>query len=110
MLAAGLNLIIDLLLVKQIGIYAASVSTLISYLFLSVYRMIDIQKFQIVKYNIRTITFSLAILCILSSICWINQIYTNIFNLLFGMVFAAIINKKIVNNIVCLMVKKIKRG
>lgn len=110
MLAAGLNLIIDLLLVKQIGIYAASVSTLISYLFLSVYRMIDIQKFQIVKYNIRTITFSLAILCTLSSICWINQIYTNIFNLLFGIVFAAIINKKIVNNIICLMVKKIKRG
>lgn len=41
---AILNLIIDLILIKFIGIWAAAISTMISYIFLAVYRYIDIKK------------------------------------------------------------------
>lgn len=43
-LGAILNLIIDLILIKFIGIWAAAISTMISYIFLAVYRYIDIKK------------------------------------------------------------------
>lgn len=45
-LAAACNLVIDLVFVHKIGIFAASISTLVSYVFLTIYRMVDVQKFQ----------------------------------------------------------------
>lgn len=39
-IAALLNLLIDIAFVKVIGIYAASISTLVSYMFLFIYRTI----------------------------------------------------------------------
>ena len=50
MLAAACNLVIDLLLIKKAGIYAASLSTMLSYLFLIVYRMADVRKMQNIYY------------------------------------------------------------
>lgn len=44
MVAAIINVTINLLLINKIGLYAASISTLISYLAISVYRYIDIKK------------------------------------------------------------------
>lgn len=43
-LAAFINLIVDLVLVKSVGIYAAVISTLVSYLVLLLYRYYDINK------------------------------------------------------------------
>lgn len=44
-LAATINLIINISLIKYIGLYAASISTLISYMLLSLYRIKDIRKY-----------------------------------------------------------------
>ena len=94
--AAAANLIIDLLLIHFIGLYAASISTFVSYLFLIVFRMIDVKKFQPMKYQMKKIAvYSLAIvaMCVIS---FINNFYMNLFNLVFGVAFAFYINRKIV--------------
>lgn len=44
--AAVINVVIDFALIPFIGLYAASLALLVSYLFLWVYRMLDVQKFQ----------------------------------------------------------------
>ena len=44
--AAAINLVFDLVLIPVIGLYAASLALLVSYLFLWIYRMLDVQKFQ----------------------------------------------------------------
>lgn len=44
--AAVINVVIDFALIPHIGLYAASFALLVSYLFLWVYRMLDVQKFQ----------------------------------------------------------------
>ena len=60
-IAAIINLGIDLILIHQIGIFAASISTLISCAFLALYRMYDVQKIQKISYDmsrfIKTPTF-----------------------------------------------------
>lgn len=56
MIAAVLNIIINLLLIKSIGLYAASISTLIGYLVTMIYRIVDTKKYLKIKYNIKQYT------------------------------------------------------
>lgn len=88
MMAAVLNLLLDLLLVNWIGVYAASVSTLISYVVLVVYRMIDILKFQKVYYNIKKMTLLLIILSFMCSLGWKNNLALNLCNIVLGITVA----------------------
>ena len=44
MVAAAINLIVDILLVKVVGIYAAPISSICGYMVISIWRLIDINK------------------------------------------------------------------
>lgn len=106
MLAAALNLVIDLVCVNMIGIYAASISTLVSYLFLFIYRMINVNKFQKIKYNIPKM---IGCFFVLVGMCWLCQMHTMfavISNVLIGMVFAIVINRKMIKTIVIFIKEK----
>lgn len=99
MLAAACNLLIDFALVKSIGIYAASISTLVSYMLLAFYRMHDVKKFQTVSYKYKKVIVCLAILVSMCVICWINNFSLNIVNFIIGCVFAVFLNRKLVKDI-----------
>ena len=106
-IAAAINLIIDLLFVNIIGIYAGSVSTLVAYLFLTFYRMLNVRKFQKIRYKwhkIVLLNIGLIIMCIL---CWMNVLITNVINFIIGLLFAFIINKKLVVKVLQLIKKKL---
>ena len=107
-LAAACNIMIDLLLVTRIGIYAASVSTLISYLLLAVYRMIDVIKIQEISFNYRKILICLLVLFGMSGICWVNKTITNGLNMIIGFVFAYILNQKTVKGLVNAVLSRLK--
>lgn len=66
MFAAAINLIIDLGFVNVIGIWAGSISTMVSYLILLVYRMINVQQFQRVSFKIKNILIGLFFIIIMS--------------------------------------------
>lgn len=108
-IAAAINLIVDLALVDSIGIYAASVSTLLAYMFLAVYRMRNVLNFQYIKYNLGNIfcyvTF-LVIMCILS---WFDKLYLNILNIILGILFAVYINRELIKKIIIIGKSKIKK-
>ncbi|MCM1496845.1 MAG: oligosaccharide flippase family protein [Clostridium sp.] len=99
MIAAVLNVAVDLILVRHIGIYAASVSTLLSYMFLVFYRMRNVLHFQYIRYryvNIFAYIACLAVMCILS---WIGGIFLNVLNVIIGVVFALWINRRLIGRI-----------
>ncbi|MHA9740499.1 lipopolysaccharide biosynthesis protein [Robinsoniella peoriensis] len=52
-LAAVINIIVNLLLIKYLGLYAASISTFIGYFVTMIYRIIDTKKYLNIKYNIK---------------------------------------------------------
>lgn len=93
--AAAINLIVDLLLVSLIGITAASLSTLISYFALVVFRMINVRKFVKIKYNYKKIVVYLAILILMCVVCFFRNPYLNIVNFVVGMVMFVILNRKL---------------
>lgn len=95
-LAAMINLLIDFLLIKKIGIYAGSISTLVSYIFIVYFRMFDLKKYYTIKYNYKIIIIINICLIAMSIICYINKLYLNIINICFSIIFSICINIELI--------------
>lgn len=105
-LAATCNLVIDLVFVHKIGIFSASISTLVSYVFLTIYRMVDVQKFQKVKFNTGRFCLLNALLVLMCTICWIDTVVLNVLNIILGCIIAVVVNRKIMKSILLTLKKK----
>ena len=108
-LAAACNLVIDLVFVHKIGIFAASISTLVSYVFLTIYRMVDVQKFQKVKFNTGRFCLLIVLLVLMCAICWIDTVALNVLNIILGCIIAVVVNRKIMKSILLTLKKKMKK-
>ncbi len=94
-ISAIINLIIHFCLIKFIGLYAACISTLISYMVMAIYRYIDSKKYANYKLDIKNIII-FTIIFILSYIMYlINNIFINTINLIIALVYIFIVNKYI---------------
>ena len=96
MLAALCNFVVDLALIRYIGLYAASGSTLISYAFLFAYRMADVRKLVAIRYNVWQMIFTMSFLIVESALCYINSFYTNCVNVVLGTIIFLVLNKELV--------------
>lgn len=105
MIAAALNLLIDVITVKKIGIWAGSVSTLAAYLFLYFYRMIDIQKIQKIPIDIKRQLLQLFLMTGMLVLCFLKNSVLDSINILIGIGCFVLCNK----NYITLFMRKIKR-
>lgn len=79
---AIINIVINLLFIRKIGIYAASISTLIAFLIIFIYRAVDVKKYIKIKYDLKEILFGIILLIVLISLFYINTIVSMIIGLL----------------------------
>ncbi|MEI3046521.1 MAG: polysaccharide biosynthesis C-terminal domain-containing protein [Romboutsia timonensis] len=93
--AALVNLIINISLINFIEIYAASISTMVSYLFLALYRMKDVQKIQKINYNFKQIIIGLILLFTMCIINFANNNFFNIINVILSVTVFLVFNKNI---------------
>ncbi len=102
-----INIIVDLLLIKFIGVYAAAISTLISCVFIYYYRKSKVKKYIILdKVNIK---IGLLILILTLLLYYINKnIIIKILNILVIMIYIIIINKEILKLFIENIIKKVK--
>lgn len=107
--AAAFNLIIDLALVNKVGIYAGSISTLVSYCILTLYRMIDIQKIQRITFKIKKMVSLLAILIVMGALSYQRTVLCNILNVVLALVFAYATNHEVIKQISKAFLKIIRR-
>lgn len=56
-LAGIINIVVDILLIKSIGLYAACISTILSFIAISIYRLIDLRKTLKISLNLKAILF-----------------------------------------------------
>ena len=108
MIAAIINLTIDIALIKVIGIYAAAISTLVSYMLLAIYRYIDVQKYVKVKIPIKNIVVNSIIFILVVVLYLYNNIALNVINLLLCILYAIIINKELLIEFKKVIGKKVK--
>ncbi len=111
-ISALINLIINLLFIKQIGLYAACLSTLIAFMSMAIYRYIDVQKYVKVRIKLSTVlstifAFSVTFIAYYSS----NYIFMSLM-FIFVIAFSFIANKELIIsgfNSILEKVRKIKR-
>ena len=95
--SAIINIIVDLILIRFIGLYAAIISTMISYLYLCIYRYIDSKKYLNLKINFKSyIIFT--VVFVVSSIAYLyNNFILNVCNIIFILIYSYIANKSLIN-------------
>jgi O-antigen/teichoic acid export membrane protein len=91
--AAIINIVVDIALIKVIGLYAASVSTLAAYATLAIYRYFDVKKYVNIPLSKRVILMSLLMGGIAIASYYYNHLITNIITLVIIAAYAVIINK-----------------
>ena len=106
--AAIINIVVNLLLINFIGLYAASISTFIAYLAMSIYRYFDIQKYKRIKIDKKLIAISVITGSVIVVIYYIRNTYLCLLGALISVIFALLYNKNLLFNIFQIVKKKIK--
>ncbi len=104
--AAVINLMISVVGIPIVGIWAASISMLISYIFLFFYRVWDIKKYNNLQYNIKKNAICLVLLVILCILSFYNNFLLNVIILLAGVLMAVILNLDIIKVIIGMLLSK----
>lgn len=109
-MSAIINLVINLLFIRFIGLYAACISTLISYFVMGIYRYIDCKKYVKVKLNVKSI-FMFTLIFMISSYLYLKRIlFLNIINLLFVLIYIVCLNKEFIIDILKIIQSKFRRN
>lgn len=90
--AAVINLGVDILAVKFIGIYAGSISTLLAFLFVAVYRYYDVQKYVNVKFYKSVLIRTSAVAAVSLVAYYCNNFWFNIVALGIVVVYSVCMN------------------
>ena len=106
-IAAALNLVIDLLLVKHIGLYAAAISTFFSSFFLYIYRKIKVKKY--VVFDSLMNRFFLLSLTLASIIFYMDNSFITWCSFLTAIVVFIFLNKKLLLQIYSNIVERIEK-
>lgn len=107
-IAAVLNIAINFAFIGRIGIYAASISTLISYVFMTIFRAIDTKKMRKVHCDWKRIVIFVVFLLIMCVLFYSDNTLVRIVNAAVGIVFCIIINKSMILSLWKMVMGKIR--
>jgi len=97
--AAVINLVTDILLINHIGLYAASLSTLISYMALFIFRMFNVRRLVKLRYDYIHIILVFIIILIECWLCLQQNILALGFNFVIGIFAFLVLNFPLVKAI-----------
>ena len=92
-IGAVVNILINIVFIKYIGLYAAAISTMISYIIMAVYRHIDLKKYMNIKIEKYLLIKSLIVYIFAITLYYVNNIYLNIINLFIICLYSFLTNK-----------------
>ena len=96
--AAIINIIVHIALVKSIGLYAAAISTMVSYLSLFIIRMVMLNKAYQLKINYKSIS-SVVVFGLTAALQFIDSDIMGFALILCAAIYFVIINKKLIFSI-----------
>ncbi len=102
--AGVLNILINVFLVKYIGIFAAAISTVLAFLIMSIFRIVDVQKYVKLKINYKELSIVLLLFLISLLLYYFNNTLISAIYLVLVIVYVFIDNKNYIN----MILKKVK--
>lgn len=107
-MAAIINIVINLLLVKKIGLYAAAFSTAIAYFAMMIFRYFDVKKYINIKIKMSIIISIVAMLIVTIVSYYIKNMILSCLVLLVTIIYAIAINKAFIMEFIKVINKKLK--
>jgi O-antigen/teichoic acid export membrane protein len=104
--AAIINLAVNIALVRFIGLYAASISTLVAFLAMSIYRYVDVQKYVKIKLNKGMILGMALFASVVCASYYLNILWLNVITLAFAVIVAIVLNFGFLSSIYDIAIKK----
>ena len=108
-IGAIINIALNVLFIKKFGLYAASLSTAISYFVMMVYRHFDLKKYVNIKIEKGLILKTILIFTFAIILYYQENIYIRIFNLIVVCIYAFILNKEFLLSTYKTVLGKIKK-
>lgn len=102
-----INIFINLVLIKMIGIYAAALSTVVSFAVMSIYRIIDVQKYVKLQMNIKLIVVLILLFIIECVIYYLRIVPLSVFNCTILIVVLTMLNKNLIFTVINQVKKRI---
>ncbi len=94
MIGAVINIIVNLALIKFMGLWAAAISTMISYFVMMVWRHIDLKKYVNIKFEKGILIKTILIFAFTIILYYQRNIYLNIVNFVVVAIYAFCMNKE----------------
>ncbi|MBQ8534986.1 MAG: oligosaccharide flippase family protein [Bacilli bacterium] len=109
-LGAIINILVNVVFIKSIGIYAAALSTTISYFVMMVYRHFDLKKYINIKIETSLIIKSIIMFSITLFVYYYNNMWLNIINLIVVVIYCVLLNKVFLLSTYKTVMNKLKRS
>lgn len=93
------NFFINIVLIKYIGIYAASLSTMISYILLVIYRVFDTRRIRKIKYNSIKNYICIFLMAAMSLLSYQKKTAFNIINIILALLITYFLNRKVISSL-----------
>ena len=108
-LGAIINIVINVVFIKKRGLYAAAVSTAISYFVMMMYRHIDLKKYVSIKIEKKFVLETILIFTFSIILYYQNNLVLNIINLVVVCLYAFLLNKTFLFKSLKTITSKFKR-
>ena len=109
-IGAIINILLNVLFIKKFGLYAASLSTAISYFVMMVYRHFDLKKYVNIKIEKGLIIKTILIFTFAITLYYQTNIYIRLFNLVIVCIYAFLLNKEFLFNTLNTVTSKFKKN
>lgn len=107
--SAIINLTVNLLLVRYIGLFAASVSTLVAFFSMAMYRYFDIKRYVPLKINGKNIVLGMGVCCIVCLAYYTENLIVCGGCLAIAVMYSVLINKEFLRKTMGIIKQKIIR-
>ena len=108
-LGAIINILINIVFIKYIGLYAAALSTAISYFIMMLYRHIDLKKYVEIKFEKGLLSKTVIIYVFSIVLYYSHNLYLNIFNLVVVCIYSYILNRDFLNSTLNKVIVRFRR-
>lgn len=107
--AAIINIIVNIVFINQIGLYAASISTLIAYFAMAVYRYMDVQKYIKIKLDIKNTFINVFIAIVVTFLYYLRNNILSLLCLIILTIYTIYTNKRMISDIINNILNRVKR-
>jgi len=95
-LSAVINIVINVIFIKKIGLYAATISTIIAYFSMFLYRYIDVQKYLKIKLDFKRVIQYTVVFLMCCFIYYKNEIHFNFIGVIIAIFYGVVFNKNMI--------------